>query len=128
MSKSSKTVCVFFFWVSYRCCSECVNDIFGVENDHWGRCPRDLLLVRRKEVFPDVYARRELLEFECFCSNKKRGCKWKGEYPRFREHYSVCAYADANSVAIAHKISRGKDAKCKKKKTTTSLFGFFGCG
>ena len=120
----------FFFLVSYRCCSECVNDIFGVENDNWGRCPGDLLLVRRKEVFSDVYARRELFEFECFCSNKKRGCEWKGKYRRFREHYSVCAHADVNSVAIAHKISIDKDAKCKKKKkkkTTTCHFGFFGC-
>ncbi|XP_068733414.1 TNF receptor-associated factor 3-like [Montipora capricornis] len=90
------------FPCGHRCCNECVNAMFAVENGDHGKCPRDLQTFRRKEVFPDVYARRELFEFKCFCSNKKRGCEWKGEYPRFREHYSVCAYADVNCVFSRH--------------------------
>ncbi|XP_068674468.1 TNF receptor-associated factor 6-like [Montipora foliosa] len=101
MSKSLKTVCMF---LGYRTgvASECVDDVFAAEEDGWGKCPRDLQNIRRKEVVPDVFARRELYEFKCFCSNKKRGCEWKGEYPRFREHYSVCAYADVNCVFSSH--------------------------
>ncbi|XP_068689741.1 TNF receptor-associated factor 3-like [Montipora foliosa] len=98
------------FPCGHRCCSECVNAMFAVENGDRGKCPCDLQTFRRKEVFPDVYAKRELFEFKCFCSNKKKGCEWKGEYPRFREHYSVCAYADVSCVFS----SRGCDAVVPK--------------
>ena len=93
---------MYVFLVLYRCCIECANDIFAVGTDDCEKCPHDLQVIQRRELFPDVYAKRELFGLKCFCSNKKRGCEWKGEYSRFREHYSVCAYADVNCVYSNH--------------------------
>ena len=71
-------------------------------NDGCGKCTHNQQTIGRGELFRDVYAELELFELECFPSNKIRGCEWKGEYPRFREHHSMCPFSDVNCIYSNH--------------------------
>ena len=41
-------------------------------------CPVDQSIILPNQVFPDVYAKREVLNIPVFCNYHENGCQWKG--------------------------------------------------
>ena len=63
------------------------------------KCPVDAEPLQRHEVFKDKSAQKELLALECFCSNKARGCQWRGPLAKLQNHGDAeCPFSAAKSL------------------------------
>ena len=61
-------------------------------------CPIDGESICLDVLFHDVCAQRELFNMRCFCINKRKKCRWIGEFSRLDQHISVCEFTDTPCI------------------------------
>ncbi|XP_028407742.1 TNF receptor-associated factor 6-like [Dendronephthya gigantea] len=81
-------------------CSSCVDTMLESSDP---RCPDDGSELKKEQVFPDTFTRRELRALSLHCSNE--GCLWYGTYDDLEAHSQVCDHTQINCV----------HSKCKMK-------------
>lgn len=63
------------------------------------KCPADAEPLQRHEVFRDKSAQKELLALVCFCSNKARGCQWRGPLAKLQNHSDAeCPFSEVKCL------------------------------
>jgi len=55
-------------------------------------CPIDQEQIEDSEFFKDRHARREILQLDCYCTNKENGCGWEDVVNSFDAHIQLCGY------------------------------------
>ena len=53
------------------------------------KCPEDGTVLSHQQIFRDAFCNREMLDQECFCTNKNLGCKWTGQLRILEVYYGV---------------------------------------
>ncbi|CAL1543412.1 unnamed protein product [Lymnaea stagnalis] len=74
----------------HRFCRDC---IFRWLRDSCTRCPVDNEPLVENDVFPDNFAKREILNFNIRCPNKKDGCDKIIALGKLQVHLEVCPHA-----------------------------------
>jgi hypothetical protein len=64
-------------------CTDCANAILKTPKPY---CPDDGEELRPHFLFKDRCAEREIQALECYCKEKKNGCKWKGTVAELQDH------------------------------------------
>ncbi|KAJ7365562.1 TNF receptor-associated factor 3 [Desmophyllum pertusum] len=77
--------------------------LFGPESP---RCPIDRELISREKSFRDKCCEREVLNLQCFCRYKEKGCEWKGEFRHLKAHEESCQYGDVQCQACGDTMER----------------------
>lgn len=82
-----QTVC------GHRICSGCYAKMREDCGDSgYIQCPVDQSMVHKEDMFPDIYAKREILGLETYCRYRDSGCQWKDVLRQFEEHIVGCEY------------------------------------
>eukprot|EP00112_Aurelia_sp_Birch-Aquarium-sp1_P021887 Seg5995.2 transcript_id=Seg5995.2/GoldUCD/mRNA.D3Y31 product="TNF receptor-associated factor 3" protein_id=Seg5995.2/GoldUCD/D3Y31 len=79
----------------HRLCKDCyiqLQTTYGTNGDIV--CPVDETIVKADEVFPDTYAKREVLNLQTFCKYRGSGCQWKGPVREYENHIANCEFED----------------------------------
>ncbi|KAJ7361791.1 TNF receptor-associated factor 3 [Desmophyllum pertusum] len=87
----------------HRFCANCLEHLFGPESP---RCPIDNELISREKSFRDKCCEREVLNLQCFCRYKEKGCEWKGEFRHLKAHEESCQYGDVQCQACGETMER----------------------
>lgn len=74
----------------HRFCRDC---IFRWLRDSCTRCPVDNEPLVENDVFPDNFAKREILNFNIRCPNKKDGCDKIFALGKLQPHLEICPHA-----------------------------------
>ena len=76
----------------HRFCRDCILWNFRSSNH---TCPVDNKRLEKNLLYPDNFAKREILCHDVFCRMKKEhGCTWKGPLKTIDDHMKVCAFVD----------------------------------
>ncbi|XP_062523453.1 TNF receptor-associated factor 3-like isoform X2 [Corticium candelabrum] len=73
----------------HRFCTSCIKNVLIQDR---AKCPLDNEPLRKDEIFPDNFCRREVLSLTVLCSNKEFGCSWKGQLKELEGHDTTCDY------------------------------------
>ena len=84
-------VCPFVVDISSHCWARCLHlsyhlcEIFESFSGKTGlvTCPVDKSIVLPYQVFPDMYAKREVLNLQTYCMFKQNHCQWEGSLRDF---------------------------------------------
>ena len=88
------------------------------------KCPHDGELLERQEIFRDKCAEKELLALECFCPNKKLGCRWTGQLAQLQLHDTECPFTEmkclyshlgCNVVILRYQLAKHVENECLYK-------------
>ncbi|XP_068760697.1 TNF receptor-associated factor 6-like [Montipora capricornis] len=72
----------------HRFCRGC---ILRSIRDAGPRCPVDNGGLEDSQLYPDIFAKREILNHDVFCRSKKlNGCQWKGPLSELENHMGEC--------------------------------------
>jgi len=79
----------------HRICKECYADLQR-QSGRTGQiiCPVDGSIVLPHQVFPDMYAKREVLNLATYCMYRNSGCQWHGVLKDYEDHIIRCEYED----------------------------------
>ena len=76
------------------------------------RCPVDNKHLDESHIYPDNFAKREILSRDVFCRCKKEhGCSWKGPLGKLEDHMKECNFVDVSCPKNCGKELKGKDVK-----------------
>ncbi|KAI6651493.1 TNF receptor-associated factor 6 [Oopsacas minuta] len=75
----------------HRFCANCIDNALRLTGQ---RCPIDNKALSLTQLFPDNFARREVLSLSVLCNNSKPGCVWKGELRELEDHLCVCQFIE----------------------------------
>ncbi|XP_022792754.1 TNF receptor-associated factor 6-like [Stylophora pistillata] len=75
----------------HRFCKGCIRRSM---RDAGRKCPLDNEPLSEAELYPDNFAKREVMNLKVFCRMKQRGCAWKGELGKLQEHLIHCDFVD----------------------------------
>ncbi|PFX28261.1 TNF receptor-associated factor 3 [Stylophora pistillata] len=75
----------------HQFCFECLQSLLSAASPS---CPIDGNKVTRDSSFHDKCCEREVLDLQCFCQYKTRGCDWRGELRQLQAHGESCEYVD----------------------------------
>ncbi|XP_065054907.1 TNF receptor-associated factor 3-like isoform X1 [Rhopilema esculentum] len=79
----------------HRLCKDCYGDLKKKCGSAGNIiCPVDQSIILPNQVFPDTYAKREVLNIPVFCNYRENGCQWKGTIRDFEEHILKCDFED----------------------------------
>ncbi|KAL9955369.1 hypothetical protein ACROYT_G036679 [Oculina patagonica] len=78
----------------HRFCRGC---IVRSIRDAGPKCPVDNERLSESQLYPDNFAKREMLSHEVFCRMKKQhGCPWKGTLGKLEEHLNECPFVEVD--------------------------------
>lgn len=101
LNKPMQTVC------GHRFCRGC---ILKVLREGRPNCPIDNELLSESQIYPDNFARREILSLTVHCHNSREfGCQWMGPLKVLEKHHEDCEFANVlcpNNCGI--KIARSE--------------------
>ena len=86
-----------------------------------GKCPIDGESIQPNQVFQDKYKTREILQLQCFCSNKNSGCKWRGDLSLIKDHERECKYKLVNCYMCNKKEIQLSDVHSHLKECSVLL-------
>ncbi|XP_068761369.1 TNF receptor-associated factor 6-like [Montipora capricornis] len=93
----------------HRYCGGC---ILRVIRDGSRKCPVDGEPLHESQLFPDMFAKREMLSHDVLCRLKKvHGCPWKGPLSKLEEHMEECEFVDMECPKHCGKKFKKKDLK-----------------
>ncbi|XP_068674158.1 TNF receptor-associated factor 6-like [Montipora foliosa] len=93
----------------HRFCRGC---ILRSIRDAGPKCPVDNAHLDESQLYPDNFAKRELLNHDVFCRLKKLyGCPWKGPLSKLEDHMEECEFVDMDCPKNCGKKFKKKDLK-----------------
>ena len=93
----------------HRFCRECILWSFRYVSHS---CPVDNERLDENSLYPDNFAKREILCHDVFCRMKKEhGCTWKGPLKTLDDHMKVCVFVDICCPKNCGKQLQRKNAK-----------------
>ncbi|CAB4008737.1 tumor necrosis factor receptor-associated factor 6 [Paramuricea clavata] len=76
----------------HRFCENCIKNVI-INGDK--RCPLDDTELSLQNIFQDVFCNRQILQLQCFCTNRNLGCEWTGHLRILEEHHKDCLFTEA---------------------------------
>jgi len=70
-------------------------------------CPIDKEEIEESEYFKDRHARREILQLQCYCTNRESGCTWEGTVNEFDSHHQLCEFQSVKCDSCNEVLFRG---------------------
>ncbi|PFX14515.1 TNF receptor-associated factor 6-like [Stylophora pistillata] len=93
----------------HRFCKGC---IVRSIRDAGPKCPVDNERLSESQLYPDNFAKREMMDQDVFCRMKKQhGCTWKGKLGKLQEHLNVCDFIDVKCPKKCGREMQRKDLK-----------------
>ncbi|KAL9955416.1 hypothetical protein ACROYT_G036739 [Oculina patagonica] len=91
----------------HRFCRGC---IVRSIRDGDSKCPVDAEHLTESQIYPDNFAKREMMAFEVFCrTTKQHGCTWKGPLHKLQDHLKECPFVLVSCTNLCGKQIQRKD-------------------
>lgn len=104
----------------HRFCHKCIHRWLSESGEQ--RCPVDNTTVIRDQVFPDNFAKREILSLQVKCPKSKEGCKVIEVLKQLPKHLEACGYVpipcpnECSDILLRKDLPHHLSQICTKRK------------